>query len=765
MLKKLTEFSIEKPKTVIIITVLLTILFGAMATGIKIDTDPENMLSADNYARVFHDEVKERFGLSDFIVLGITASDSVFNVDTLARVEKITNDILEIDGVIAEDVLSPTTTNNVVLEDDTLVVRKIMPSAPKTDQEVQKLRNELAGNPLFEGLMISEDGQALALFIPIESKDLSFRIAGQVEEIALKYLGGERHYVTGLPVAEDTFGYEMFVQMGISAPLAGLLVFLIMLYFFKKISLVVSPMIMSMISIIWTMGLLIGTGNTVHIMSSMIPIFLMPISVVDSVHVLSEFHDNYCRYNNKKDTLLHVMNELFKPMLYTSLTSAAGFASLAFTPIPPVRVFGLFVAFGIAAAWLLTVTFVPAYIVLTVNEESLKKSYSSCDTEKTTRLISILKLLEKVVLNNGGKIIFASFVIALVSIYGITKINVNDNPVNWFKKNHKIRVADRVLNEHLGGTYMPFLVLTGAEEGVIKDPEVMKYIDTLQKELRAVPNIGKTTSLANVVKRINYILHGEDPAYDVVPDTQEEIAQYLFLYLMSGEPDDLDNFVDYDYTSANIWIQSKKGDNQEIERIVSFTEDYMKKNPAPRGLKSGWAGLSYINIIWQKAMVGGMLKSLLGSFVIVFILMAILFRSFIWGLISMIPLTVTILFTYGVVGLIGKDYDMPIAILSSLTLGLSVDFAIHFIERFRLRYAVAGNYQDTVDGIFAEPARAIVRNAVIIAVGFLPLLFASLVPYKTVGMFLATIMLLSCTSTLLLLLPFIKMFKKPLGLK
>ncbi|MFC1855680.1 RND family transporter [Thermodesulfobacteriota bacterium] len=765
MLRKLTNLSINNPKSVVIFSIIITILFGYFATGIKIDTDPENMLSADSYVRVFHHEVKERFNLSDFIVLGISHEESVFNKDTLKRVSAVTEEILEISGVVADDVISPTTTNNVILEDGTLVVRKIMSEPPEDAAGIEKLKHELLNNPMFENLMISSDEKAFAIFIPIESKDMSYRIATTIEEIADTHLKGEKHYVTGLPVAEDTFGYSMFMQMGISAPLAALVIFIIMLFFFRRVSLVSAPMIIAVMSIVWTMGLLIGAGYTVHIMSSMIPIFLMPISVVDSVHVLSEFHDNFSKYNDKKETLRHVMSELSMPMLYTSLTSSAGFASLAFTPIPPVRVFGLFVAFGIFCAWLLTIMFVPAYIVLTTNEESLKKSYSTKKETGPSILMGFLKKLEHFVYNNTVAILVGMVIIAIVSIYGITKINVNDNPVNWFEKSHKIRVADKMLNEHMGGTYMPFLILTGDEEETIKSPEVMKYIDTLQAEIVKLETVGKTTSIADIVKRINFILHEEDEAYNVVPDTREEIAQYLFLYLMSGEPDDLDHFVDYDYLSANVWIQSKRGDNQEIEKIVNFVNGYIEDNPLPGGLKADWAGLSYINIVWQRMMTGGMIRSLLGSFVIVLVLMTILFRSPLWGLISMIPLTVTITFTYGFIGLIGKDYDMPTAVLSSLTLGLSVDFAIHFIERFRQKYKETNNFDDAVKEIYAEPARAIFRNAIIIAIGFTPLLFASLVPYKTVGMFLASIMILSCMSTLMFLLPFIKILRKPLGLK
>jgi hypothetical protein len=142
-----------------------------------------------------------------------------------------------------------------------------------------------------------------------------------------------------------------------------LVIFLLMLFFFRKLVLIVAPLIVAMVSVICTMGLLIGTGHTVHIMSSMIPVFIMPIAVLDSIHILSEFFDRYQNSRDCRRTVFAVMGELFMPMFYTSLTSAAGFASLALTPIPPVQVFGIFVAIGVILAWLLTITFVPAYIM------------------------------------------------------------------------------------------------------------------------------------------------------------------------------------------------------------------------------------------------------------------------------------------------------------------------------------------------------------------------------------------------------------------
>ena len=188
-----------------------------------------------------------------------------------------------------------------------------------------------------------------------------------------------------------------------------------------------------------------------------------------------------------------------------------------------------------------------------------------------------------------------------------------------------------------------------------------------------------------------------------------------------------------------------------MTQVINAVNGYFEDNPLPEGLTHQWAGKAYLNVVWQDNMVAGMLDSLLSAFLIVFVMMVLLFRSFVFGILAMLPLTITITFIYGAIGLVGKDYDMPIAVLSALTLGLSVDFAIHFLARAREIYRQTGDVNFTLNAMFDEPASAISRNALVIALGFTPLLLAPLVPYITVGVFLASIMAISALVTLLVL--------------
>ncbi len=848
---RLIQGSIKHPKMVTLFMILATIILGLMTLNVEVDTDPENMLSEDEAVRVFHTRMKKEFDLNDVVVLGIVNEkhpEGVFNPATLKRVQELTEFVWGLSDpndadkrVVTRNLMAPGNVDTIEQAGLGQVrFEWLMKEAPETQEGATRIRDSAMANPLLKGTLVSEDGKAIGIYIPISSKDFAYEVRKRLlEKIeTFEAANGDHYHITGLPVAEDTFGVEMFVQMAVSAPLAMLAIFVLMLIFFKKVKLIISPMIIAMVSVICTMGLLIGTGNTLHIMSSMIPIFLMPIAVVDSVHILSEFFDGYRNNRNRRQTMEHVMDELFKPMLFTSLTSSAGFASLALTPIPPVQVFGIFVAFGIMLAWLLTIFFVPAYVMM-LSEKGL----AGLGVPKEVKKGSSVSLISRVLHGLSGAsyrhsklIISLTLVTFVIAGCGICKIRINDNPVKWFKKNHPIREADTVLNRHFGGTYEAYLILERAEEEmttdmaakwikdeiqkisddlstplvitealdsivkttkegmtvdelidaltesweekqdsadddgydawseildilgrlenrgqVFKRPDVLRYVAELQEHLLKSRVVGKSNTITDVVKKVYQELFEGNADYYRVPDSVPAVAQCLISFQNSHKPNDLFHLVTPDYQKANIWIQLKTGDNKDMEVVVASVDQFMSSNPPPVDLTHKWAGLTYLNIVWQDRMVSGMLKSFLGGFVVVFVMMAFLFRSLLWGLIAMVPLSVTIALIYGIIGLVGKDYDMPVAVLSSLSLGLAIDFAIHFLERSRMTFTKTGAWGTAIKEMFEEPGRAIARNVIVIAVGFTPLLAAPLVPYITVGVFLASIMALSGIGTLLIL--------------
>jgi len=755
--------SVNHPRLVLGIIALITVaaIVPMLQIVERIDTDPENMLPADEPVRVQHTAIKESFGLNDFLVVGIVHPETVFTPALLERAYEITEALYDMEGVIFDDVLAPSQVDDILPEaGGGIRVQTLMEYPPETDEEAQTILAQIGENPILRGKLASEDGKALAIFVPLESKDVAADVDARIQAVIDGFEEdlGETYHVAGQPVAQDTFGAAMFQQMAVSAPAAFLLIFLLMLFFFRSPRIVAAPMIIAVISVIWTMGLLIATGNTVHIMSSMIPIFLIPIAVLNSIHLLSSIHAKFHRRGGDLDkTLEDTVGELFLPMAFTSLTTVVGFGALVATPIPPVQVFGTFVAFGVFAAWLLSLVFIPAYVKLMPIE--VLQRFGQAD-EGSGAPDSHLHAIYRFSTKYRTPVIVGLVAIIGVSIFGVTKIVVNDNPVNWFKADHRLRVADRVMNEHLSGTYLAYVELKGADEGIFMEPEWMAWAEDLQNQLIEQDNVGAASSVVDVLKKVQYELLSREEGSYALGDSRQKLAQYLFMYEMSGgSPDDLFKFITPTRDGINIWVQMRQGDNQQVAGVVDSIDEWVEANPMPAGMEMHWGGLSYINVVWQDLMVSGMGKALAGSYVTVLIMMILLFRSIRFGLLAMVPLTATILITYGYVGLTGRYYDMPIAVLSSLSLGLSVDFAIHFIQRTRDLHVRNGrDFERTMEAFFHEPAQALARNVVVIALGFVPMFFATLVPYITVGAFFFGIMLISGGATFLTMPAFLSLF-------
>ena len=444
------------------------------------------------------------------------------------------------------------------------------------------------------------------------------------------------------------------------------------------------------------------------------------------------------------------MNAVSRPVRNTALATAAAFAVLLFMNIVPVKVFGGLVAFGTVALRILSFSFIPAMFTF-VKEEKLEKFAQTEDVD-VGRTSQFLKKLAGLGIHKPAATVIVGLLLFVAAIVGITKTVVNNNLVEWFKKGSDIRVADTVINRALGGTSLGYVVAIAKEDEGIKTPEAMRYVEGLQRRLEKLPVVGKTTSVADYVKRINRVLHDDDPKYDVVPETKEMIGQYLFLFSMSAKPSDLDNVVDYPFRRANIWVQLKTWNAQAMRDVIKAMDEYKKANPSPMELKP--SGIAYFNLVWNDEVLWDMVKGFILALIVVFAILAYNFHSVKWALVGYTPLLFTILLIYGVVGFAGKDFDMPISVLSCLSLGMAVDFAIHFVSRFRQRLKEAGSGESINDALLwtaARPGKGILRNAVLFAASFAVMMFAPLTPYITVGAFIVSMMLLSAMMTIIYL--------------
>lgn len=377
MLEKVTKFSMNKPWITIGIILVITAVFLLQFPKISIDTDPENMLQVDQVDRAYYDEIKEEFSIDDIIVVGIIDEKGIFRTEALNSAINIINDIKQIDleftppaeteskdniqpktlpAIRKDDLVSIATSKNMFNQNGEAKASLVMDElflekpaeeemqawiateagklsnfisvnslkTPSTYEEVvelkiQKMQFDIKDTPFLNERITSDDGTALAVYIPITTKKVAYPVTQEIYKIIEKHrLEGQEFHVAGLPIAEETFGHEMFIQMAVVAPLAFLLIMLIVYLLFKQPSFLIPVGITSALSVIWAMGLLIGMEFTVHIMSSMIPVFLLPIAILNSVHILSQFFDRFSKTGKKEESLLWAMKRLYLPMLFTS---------------------------------------------------------------------------------------------------------------------------------------------------------------------------------------------------------------------------------------------------------------------------------------------------------------------------------------------------------------------------------------------------------------------------------------------------------------
>ena len=760
----LAAFSVDHPRWVVALTVTITLGFLTQFPKARTDTNPKNMLPPDSEVRVSNDAVERTFGLyEDMIAVGIANESGLLNPGTLGKIKRITDEILEIPGVAARDVAGFTTIDNVTAENGTLRVSPLMGEVPKDAGGLEELRRQLFENPMFVGRIVSRDGSTGAIYVPLEKGANGKAVADQIREIVRREGGPESYHIAGDPVARDTFGTEMFKLMAIFAPLAGLVMFAVRYLMFGDLFLSIALMMDAMIAIVWSMGLLIMLGFPIHIMSSMAPVFLMAIAT-DSIHIFNEFYFRRKEEQDKKAAILKTMEAVGRPVRYTALATAAGFAVLLFMDIIPVRVFGGLVAFGTVLLRILSFSFVPAMFTF-VREESIKKASQGEDIE-SSRASRLLGRLAGLGARRPWAVVLTGLAFFAVAVAGTTRIRVNNNMVEWFKASSEVRTADRVMNQALGGTSLGYLVIDSkaTEDEFIKTPQALRHIEGLQRRLERLPYVGKTTSVVDYVKRINRVLHKDDPAHDTVPETKELVGQYLFLFSMSAKPSDLDNVVDPSFQQANVWVQLKTWDAKAMRDVIEAAKAYQRDTPLAMEIKP--AGIAYFNLVWNDTVLWDMIKGFLLALAVIFAILAVNFRSARWAMVGYVPLLFTVVLIYGAVGIAGKDFDMPISVLSCLSLGMAVDFSIHFINRFRERISSRRashdpeSIEDALIWTAARPGKGILRNAVLFAAAFSVMLFAPLTPYVTVGAFIVSMMLLSALLCLVYIPALIVLLRK-----
>jgi uncharacterized protein len=358
----------------------------------------------------------------------------------------------------------------------------------------------------------------------------------------------------------------------------------------------------------------------------------------------------------------------------------------------------------------------------------------------------LLRRNARFVIERRGLAIVGSITIAAIASAGLPWLEVDTNPVNYYAPGAPVAQTARAINQHFGGSTEIAVML----EGDTEDPAVLRKIDALERELRNLPQVGFTMSIAQVVRAMNRAVSEDAPGSDAVPDQREAISQLFLLYSMGGSPEDFERMVDFEKRHALVTARVSSLSTSEIAAVVDRIEAYAARELAGTKVTIGGFGAVFAELVG--AIVDGQVSSLLLSFFVVFLLNALGFWSLSAGLWSMVPLAIAVPALFGLMGTFGIELNVVTAMLSSIMIGVGVDYTVHFLWRYREERRGGRSAEQAAQHAVQSVGRGIVFNAVAVVLGFSVLAFSNFQPVQFFG-FLVVVSIAGCLLAALVLMP------------
>lgn len=757
-MKRLIRVCVNHPYWIVGLVAALTVFFGAQIPDIKIDPRVEIVLRQNNPVEKEYVANKERFASYADILVGMM-HDDVYNPASLEKIQSIMDEAEGIRGV--KKVTSVLNVKNIRGVDGGLEVKPMVEEGtlPRAPGDLEELRAMAGSWDVYEGVYVTRDGKGTALAIvlndDIETDDI-VPIYYRLEGIMQKYQGPEEFFISGPTVVEALQGHYMIKDLKLLVPLVLVVLLVSLFVFFRSIQGMLLPLLGVAISCIWTMGLMAMLDIPLTMVTTALPVALMAVSSAYGIHVLENVFSDAHDGSDGRDGIIQALDRVRLPVIMAGLTTIASFLSLCTTPIVPITQFGLLTAFGIASALILALTFTPA--VLSILEACGRVHVSHHHTSRDL-VGPLLRWLERVTIAHSRTILAWSVAVLVVSVAGAFFVKSDLNLIEDFRKSSPIRIADEILNRNFAGTSLFNVAFTGGGEDTMKDPAVLRDMERLQARLAGIESVGKAVSVVDFIKRMNQAMHDGDPAYYVIPDSRELIAQYLLLFSFSGGGDELDSFVNYDFSQGQILLQMKTQSGYLAQEVVDTVDRFERNDLHGTGVTDIiTTGLAMLAKEFNRLVVWSQVNSFIVAFILVMLVTAATFRSFKLGVYSMIPLIVPIIFNFGVMGMTGIKLNAATAIIASLAIGMGIDYSIHFLSRYRHEIVLVNDVDRAITIALHTSGRAIVYNAVAVAAGFLVFVPSNFVILSQMGMLVALVMMTTSTAAITLLPALVKVF-------
>lgn len=766
-MEKLLNALLKKPWIVFGLTIITSVLlFIPMKQNSRMETNLDKYMPQNHPAFIYSNKAENWFDIKDGIIIALENKNGVFNTATLDTLKKLTKRFQKFPEIDKNDVTSLYTADNIVGTEDGMDVKPFFKRVPKTHKRLEQIKKKVESNEMIFGRLVSDD-ETVAVIVAEIGKDVFtqdfynriLKVAKASETNDIKI------YVAGRPIVEGTMALLGPKDMKTMVPIVLLVILIVLFIALRSFKGTLITFGVVFFSTIWAFGLMALVNIPIYAVSTMIPVMLIAIGVAYGIHLYSHLHTfvDYHPNASKREAVSDMIHEMWKPVVMTSVTTAVGFISLLTSQVYPVKYFGIFTAFGVVMAMVFSLMFIPAGIMIFGLPKARTTDYS--DDKEGHSHSKIANNFAAWVIKNKYVSLIGTAAIVVLSIIGMQEIWINSSFLDKFEKDSDIVQTDKFINDHFGGTSTLNLILdANGKKDTFKNPKVLKLVDKMQKDVdKQLQVVGNTFSLANYIDRMNKVMNADSEAYNNIPDNQDLIAQYLLLYEMSGDPENLNKVVDYNYDKLNVTFQLKsdnsKAVNSTLDLINTYKDDFKKLGVSMNYAGSGYKGLVFTNLILE-----GQIKSMILSLIIIIVLLSMMFRNILIGLISSVPIVITALISFGTMGFLNIPLSTTTALLSSIAIGIGIDYAVHFLEQYRNNAATTDDKMVAAQKTMAHSGKAIIYNAIVVIAGFLVLLFSVFPPNRELGALVSLNMFTSFVGTLTIMLVLLYMsniyFKK-----
>lgn len=738
----------RKPWIIILLALLVTGGFALLLPRLEIDPNINTMIPPTLDARKNTDRINEIFGSTDMMVILYQTGD-VLEASTLKRIRETVRAIRDLPEVQRTHSLFDA--RDIRGEEGAMVVDPAVTSIPETGEERETLRERLRHNRMVMDKLVSPDFTMTAIFVnPLPDSDNNLFVE-KVKEIVNRFPGQETVWFGGMPVMTATLSRDIAHNMLVLLPVA-LLLMIVMLYLaFRQLRGVVLPFSVVVMSIVLSMGLMAALGWKVTLLSILLPVMLIAIANDYGIHLIALYQEINAMGHvvNRKELIGMLLRKLTRPILLTGLTTIVGILGLLSHILLPARQLGILAATGIAFALMLSLLFIPAVLMMLKMPPPAKAKGSA----KKHPLEKILARMARGIVHHPRRVLAGSALLLLVAAGGLFLVRVDANIENFFPKNHPVRISADLVNSHFGGSED----ISVWFRGDIMDPAILQRMEQYQETLKNNEHVGNIVSIVDALHEMSKAINDPgDPYYDRIPDSREAVAQYFVLYSMSGDPEDFEQLVDFDYENAQILVRLNTGSTRAIQDVVREIRALTAGDPAFAGI----GGYGYINARISDLIMSGQLRSLVLAILMVSLMVMLFFRSVPSGFYVALPLVAAILILFGLMGYAGIRLDVATAMLSSIMIGVGVDYSIHFIWRYRQERTGGKSAKAAIYETLTTTGRGIVFNGLSVVVGFSALLVSTFTPIRFFG-FLVVVSITSCLAGALVVLPAMILVVRP----